>query len=369
MLIQRKLSRQIFLKNLPIGGGVKISLQTMTKVPTSNWELLFHQVQKVIEHGADIVRVAVKYPSDVKNLCRLVNEFAQPIVADIHFNHKLAIEAIKAGVAGIRLNPGNISDRSKIREILKAVRDYNPNLVIRVGMNSGSIPDDLRTKDMVEALVQGALRYVSILEDEGFFNIKVSLKASDVLTTIEANKRFRDLSDYPLHLGVTATGDSLSGIVKSSIGIGSLLLHGIGETIRVSLNASPIEEVRVGRKILSALGLGGGVDLIACPTCGRALVDIKPIVQELADLIENKPRLFAGITRIAVMGCEVNGPGEARDADLGVACGKGWGLLFAKGRAIRRVRFDDIINSMIEEAARIREEKDGIIGEGQTKVV
>ncbi len=340
----------------------------MTKVPTSDWSLLYHQVREVISHGADIVRVAVKFPSDVENLTRLVKEFPQPIIADIHFNHKLAIEAIKAGVAGIRLNPGNISDESRIDEILKVVRDYNPDLVIRVGMNSGSIPDDLRNKDMSEALVQGALRYISILEDKNFFNIKVSLKSSDVATTIRANERFRNLSDYPLHLGVTATGDSLSGVIKSSIGIGYLLLHGIGDTIRVSLNADPVEEVKVGRKILSSLGLGG-VDLVACPTCGRSLVDIKPIVQELSNLIENRPDLFSGITRIAVMGCEVNGPGEAREADLGVACGRGWGLIFAKGRAIRRVRFDDIISSIIEEAARIREEKNGFVRKGQTEII
>ncbi len=340
----------------------------MTKVPTSDWSLLYHQVREVISHGADIVRVAVKFPSDVENLTRLVKEFPQPIIADIHFNHKLAIEAIKAGVAGIRLNPGNISDESRIDEILKVVRDYNPDLVIRVGMNSGSIPDDLRNKDMSEALVRGALRYISILEDKNFFNIKVSLKSSDVATTIRANERFRNLSDYPLHLGVTATGDSLSGVIKSSIGIGYLLLHGIGDTIRVSLNADPVEEVKVGRKILSSLGLGG-VDLVACPTCGRSLVDIKPIVQELSNLIENRPDLFSGITRIAVMGCEVNGPGEAREADLGVACGRGWGLIFAKGRAIRRVRFDDIISSIIEEAARIREEKNGFVRKGQTEII
>ncbi len=356
--MERKRSRRIFLKNLPIGGESEISIQTMAKVPTSDWDLLFSQVCSLFRLGADVVRVAVKFPSDVENLARLVKEFPnEPIVADLHFNHKLAIEVVKTGVAGIRLNPGNISDEKKIREILKAVNDYNPQLVIRVGMNSGSIPQDLKNKKMADALVEGALRYISVLEGMGFFNIKVSLKASDVLTTIEANEKFRAISDYPLHLGVTATGDPISGIVKSSIGIGNLLLKGIGDTIRVSLNAGPEDEIKVARKILSALGLGKGVDLIACPTCGRALVDIRPIVKELSELIDQQPELFSGITRIAVMGCEVNGPGEAEDADLGVACGRGWALLFSHGKVIRRVRFNDIIKSIVDEASRMRKRK------------
>ncbi len=364
-----KLSRKIYLKSLPIGGGSPITVQTMTKVPTSDWDSLSSEVRKLFHQGADIIRVAVKFPGDVENVGRLVKAFDGPIVADIHFNHKLAIEVIKRGVAGIRLNPGNIAEESKIDEILKAVRDYNPGLVIRVGMNSGSIPDDLRDRELSEALVEGALRYISILENKGFFNIKVSLKASDVPTTIKANERFREVSDYPLHLGITATGDVLSGVVKSSIGIGYLLLKGIGDTIRVSLNADPVEEVKVGRKILSALGLGGGVDLIACPTCGRSLVDIKPIVKDLSEIIDSRPELFKGIRRIAVMGCEVNGPGEAKEADLGVACGRGWGLIFVRGKVIRRVRFDDIIRSMLEEVARLREGNYGTPGKSQTEIV
>ncbi len=353
-------SRKIYLKDLPIGGGAPISIQTMTKVPTYDFQALISEVEALLSAGADVIRVAVKFPGDVESLRRLLKRFPQGrFVADIHFNHKLAVEVIRLGVAGVRLNPGNISDPVKIKEILKAKDDYNPGLVIRIGVNSGSIPQDLRSKPLPEAMVESALRYISILEDLHFFNLKVSLKASDVPATVMANRLFRDRSDYPLHLGVTATGDYLSGIVKSSLGIGALLLEGIGDTIRVSLTAPSIEEVRIGKKILSALNLGGEVNIISCPTCGRCFVDIRPLVEELRRIVDSDPKRFSGIRKLAIMGCEVNGPGEAEDADVGVACGRDWALIFSRGKVLRRVRSDDIINALIEEVDRLSRRGDG----------
>ncbi len=352
------LSRKIYLKNLPIGGGSAISVQTMTKLPTRDYPALAMQIRQLIVAGADVIRVSVKFNEDVPSLARVVKEFDVPIVADIHFNYRLAIEAIKAGCAGIRLNPGNISDGRRIKEILKAVEDFNPSLVIRVGINSGSLPEGLADMPAADAMVKAAQRYISLLEDRGFFNIKVSLKSSDVMTTIRANEMFRNVSDYPLHIGVTATGDMESGIVKSSIGIGALLSRGIGDTLRVSLSGPPMEEVKLGRSILRFLGMGQGVDIIACPTCGRAYVDAKPLVQELKGLVEEFPDRFSHISRIAVMGCEVNGPGEAMDADIGVACAKGYAIIFRNGRALRRVKESDIMQALLEEVDALKEVKD-----------
>ena len=350
-----KKSRQIFLKGLAIGGGADVSVQTMTKVPTHDFISASQQIRELIEAGADIIRLSIKFKDDIPSFKKLVKAFEIPLIADIHFNYKLAIEAIKAGCAGIRLNPGNISDKKKIREILSAQRDFNPDLVIRVGINSGSIPDDLRGSPFPEAMVKAALRYIAILEDNGFFNIKVSLKSSDVMETIKANVIFREKSDYPLHIGVTATGDVESGIVKSSIGIGSLLSQGIGDTLRVSLSASPLEEVRLGRNILKFLGMGKGVNIIACPTCGRSYVDAKPLVAQVKELTENMPERFSHISKIAIMGCEVNGPGEAMEADIGLACAKGYGIIFKKGKAIRRVREEDLLKALLEEVDRMKE--------------
>ena len=350
-----KVSKRIYLKDLPIGGGSAVSVQTMTKLPTRDYPALVMQIRQLVAAGADVIRVSVKFKDDIPSLARVIREFEVPIVADIHFNHRLAIEAIKAGCAGIRLNPGNISQRRRIKEILKAVEDFNPSLVIRVGINSGSLPNDLSDMPAADAMVKAAQRYISLLEERGFFNIKVSLKSSDVMTTIRANELFRSVSDYPLHIGVTATGDMESGIVKSSIGIGALLSRGIGDTIRVSLSGSPVDEVMLGRSILRFLGLGDGVDIIACPTCGRSYVDAKPLVRELKDLVESFPERFSHISKIAVMGCEVNGPGEAMDADIGVACAKGYAIIFRNGRALRRVKESDIMQALLEEVDALRE--------------
>ncbi len=351
------MSKRIYLRNLPIGGGAPVSVQAMAKSSLSQGEAIFSEVKQLIQAGADAIRVAVKVVDEAKVLRKLIDEFSSfdiPFIADVHFNYKVAIESIKAGVDGLRLNPGNISDERRLSEILKAVFDFNPKIVIRVGVNSGSLPESVKGLPKVEAMVQTAQGYIKRLEDFGFYNIKVSIKSSDVRETIIANRLFSRVSQYPIHLGVTATGTFEMGIVKSAIGIGALLVDGIGDTLRVSLSGDSVSEVKLGKEILKALSLRLGVDIISCPTCGRCNVNLTEIVKELNSLIDKQPQLFSTVKKIAVMGCEVNGPGEACEADIGVAYAKGYALLFKAGKVIRRVEKSLVIEALKEELSLLK---------------
>ncbi len=362
IVCNRKKTRRILLGNLPIGGGEPISIQSMLKIPPSNLKEANRRIERLVLLGADIVRVSIKYPEDVEAVGELVRRFDIPIIADIHFNHYLAINVIKKGIAGIRINPGNINDKKRIKEIVTCAKDYNPSLVFRVGVNSGSLLGNKSfEEDEVGLMVRMAKDTVSKLVDMGIENIKVSLKSSDVITTILANRRFSEISDFPLHIGVTATGISEMGIVKSSIGIGILLYGGIGDTFRVSLQGSEELEVLVGRWILESLGIKlrekmGLPNIVACPLCGRAKIDTYPIVRKVFDEVMKDPLRFSKVGEIAVMGCEVNGPGEARNADVGIACGKDFAIIFSKGREIKRVdigklweEFMKILDGMISD--------------------
>jgi len=326
----------------------------MAKSATQNKRALFAEIKSLLKAGAQAIRIGLKYESDVDVFSEAIKRFPCPFIADVHFNYKIALQAITANAQGLRLNPGNISNKKILKEIVSAIKSENPKIAIRVGVNSGSIEDKYRKRPLHKAMVLSALGYVKRLQDAGFSNIKVSLKGSDVISTIEANREFAQRSDLPLHLGVTATGEPEVGLVKSDIGIGCLLASGIGDTIRVSLADSSVKEVLAAKNILAALAmLPGEVDIIACPTCSRASVDIKPIVKEVSDLVRREKKLFANIKRIAVMGCEVNGPGEARDADIGIACGKGKAFLFKGDKIIREFPASDILKEIKKEAERV----------------
>src|SRR2546427_1828527 len=331
MASPRRVSRQIRIGNVPIGGGAPISIQSMTTTKTADIDATLQQIASLVATGVDIVRVAVPHWEDAEALIAIAAKSTAPVVADIHFQWKYAIAALEAGVQGPRINPGNIKYQDKVRLIAREAKARG--VPIRIGVNAGSLEKDLLEKygkPTPDALVESALNEVRILEDEDFFDIKISVKHSNPLVMIEAYRRLAEKCDYPLHLGVTEAGPMPTGGVKSSVGIGALLAEGIGDTIRVSLTDDPVEEVKVGTTILQSLGLRKrGLDLVACPSCGRAEVDVLGLTRRVNEALE-KEGLKAPI-RVAVMGCVVNGPGEARGADLGVAAGQGYRPLIVKG--------------------------------------
>jgi (E)-4-hydroxy-3-methylbut-2-enyl-diphosphate synthase len=356
----RHKTRPIKIGNIYIGGNHPIAIQSMAKTKTANIEDSVKQINELERVGCEIVRVAIKDEQDAKALKRIKERVKIPVVADIHFNWRLALEAIDNGADKIRLNPGNIYKKEQIKEIVYAAKMNR--IPIRVGVNSGSLinrkskgapclPELMHHKSQVDSMVKSALDYLKILEDHGFFDIVVSLKASCVSDTIAAYRKLAGLCDYPLHLGVTASGPYLSGTIKSSIAIGSLLLDGIGDTIRVSLTEEPWQEVEAAKVILESLGLRNSrPQIISCPTCGRCEVDLVNIVRELEKRLSAAYcRLQAVPVKVAVMGCVVNGPGEAGMADIGVAFGKKEGLLFRKGRIIKKVSASDCINVLLKE--------------------
>lgn len=343
MKIHRK-TRKIHIGNLPVGGGAPVSVQSMTNTDTRNAEATIAQIKGLSMAGCEIARVAVPDRKAAETLDKIIEGSPIPVIADIHFDHRLALMAIKAGIHGIRINPGNIGDAKKVREIAEAAGGKN--IPIRVGANAGSLPKSIaetmnrksgdRVGILADALVKSALRECKILEEYGFKDIKVSLKASSVPATLMAYRKFSELTDYPLHLGITESGTLLRGTVKSSVGIGSLLLAGIGDTIRVSLTADPVEEVKIGIMILESSGLRKAEpEIVSCPTCGRTEINLFGLVEKIESEIE---RIKASgkrikIAKIAVMGCVVNGPGEAKDADLGIAGSKnGMAAVFKKGK-------------------------------------
>lgn len=328
-MAERRKTRQLNVGGVLIGGDAPIAVQSMTNTHTDDAEATLAQIRKLAAAGCDIIRCAVPDMAAAEGLKTICKESPIPVIADIHFDYKLALAAIAAGVDGLRLNPGNIGSTEKVRAVVEAAKERN--IPIRIGVNAGSLPKDLLEKyghPTAEALVEAAWRHIHILEDMDYRNIKVSLKAHDVPLTIAAYRLLASQCDYPLHVGITEAGTVNSGIIKSAVGIGALLAEGIGDTIRVSLTGDPVNEVKVAYDILKALGLREyGPTLISCPTCGRTRINLEKLALEVE-------RRLADITEpitVAVMGCVVNGPGEAREADVGLAGGIGEGLIFRKG--------------------------------------
>ena len=351
-MYERRKTRRINVGRVPIGDGAPISIQSMTVTKTDDIEATLIQVHELATQGADIVRVAVPHEGDAKALPMIVQEGGVPIVADIHFSVRLAMMALEAGVHGLRINPGNMRNPQHIKDVAQGAKDRG--IPIRIGVNAGSLDKKLVAKygrPTAEALVESALYEIGLLEEHGFTDIKVSVKHQNVSEMIAAYRMLADKTDVPLHLGVTEAGTPKQGIVKSAIGIGTLLAEGIGDTLRVSLTAEPVEEVKVGKQILHALGIRQDTfDLVACPSCGRAELDVFALAQEVEAAIE---KMDLPPMQIAVMGCEVNGPGEARDADIGIAAGPGRGLLFSKGKQIGWVPHDKLVEALLEEAERM----------------
>ncbi|WP_353686504.1 flavodoxin-dependent (E)-4-hydroxy-3-methylbut-2-enyl-diphosphate synthase [Thermodesulfovibrio sp. 3462-1] len=346
-MIERRKTRRIYVGDVSIGDGAPVRVQSMTKTDTRNVKATVRQIKTLEKAGCEIIRVAVPDEAAAKALGEIKKMIKIPLIADIHFNYKLALEAINQGVDGLRINPGNIGAKWKVREVVNAAKDKR--IPIRIGVNAGSLPKDLIEKYggcTPQAMVEAAERHIEILEELDFHDIKVSLKASDVMKTVEAYRAFSNKYDYPLHVGITETGPVPEGVVKSSIGIGLLLLEGIGDTIRVSLTDSPQVEVNVAYEILRVTGLRQfGVDIISCPTCGRCEVNIKKMVKEVKKALSYIKQPI----QVAVMGCSVNGPGEAKEADFGIAGGRRQGIVFAKGKIIKTVKENKLVDTLVEE--------------------
>ncbi|WP_188194585.1 flavodoxin-dependent (E)-4-hydroxy-3-methylbut-2-enyl-diphosphate synthase [Nonomuraea sp. SYSU D8015] len=354
-LAERRRSRQIMVGNVPVGGDAPVSVQSMTTTVTADVNSTLQQIAELTASGCQIVRVAVPSQDDADALPIIAKKSQIPVIADIHFQPKYVFAAIEAGCAAVRVNPGNIKKfDDKVGEIARAAADHG--VPIRIGVNAGSLDPRLLQKygkATPEALVESALWECSLFEEHGFRDIKISVKHNDPVVMINAYRLLAAKCDYPLHLGVTEAGPAFQGTIKSAVAFGALLAEGIGDTIRVSLSAPPVEEVKVGTQILESLGLRErGLEIVSCPSCGRAQVD----VYTLADQVQAGLEGLKVPLRVAVMGCVVNGPGEAREADLGVASGNGKGQIFVKGEVIKTVPESQIVETLIEEALRLAEE-------------
>ena len=343
-------SKQVMVGPVPLGGGAPVTVQSMLNVPSTDIPGSVAQAKRLEAAGCQILRAAIPDMAAVALIPAIKEAVSIPLVADIHFDYKLALESVAAGVDKVRINPGNIGEDSRVRAVAKACREKG--VPIRVGVNSGSVEKHILAKfggPTPEALVESALCHVSLLEKFDFTDIVVSLKASSVDSTIRAYQLMAQRCNYPLHLGVTEAGTARMGLIKSAIGIGSLLQQGIGDTLRVSLTADPVEEIAAGKDILKALGMGTGPRLVSCPTCGRTRIDLIG----LAGRVEEALRGCEKDITVAVMGCGVNGPGEAREADIGVAGGVGEGLLFKKGQILRKVPEDQLLPALLEEIEKL----------------
>lgn len=341
--------KKVKVGNLMLGGG-KIYVQSMLSVPADNIEKSVEQAVALEKAGCEIIRAAVPHIENVPLITALKNAVSVPIVADIHFDYKIALACVEAGVDKVRINPGNIGGADKVKAVADACRKNA--VPIRIGVNSGSLERELLEKygsPTPEALVESALGHVKLLNDCDFDDIVISIKSSDVRRTIAAYRLLAEKTDYPLHLGVTEAGTEHMGILKSAVGIGSLLCDGIGATIRVSLTADPVREVYAAKDILKACGMGGGIEIVSCPTCGRTRIDLIPLANHVEEMLRgiDKP------IKVAVMGCAVNGPGEAREADIGIAGGDGEALIFAKGKILRKVPEDKILEELKKEIEKL----------------
>ena len=348
MIIERVPTKVISIGNVRLGGSEPIRVQSMTNTDTRDVPATLAQIEELAQEGCEIVRVAVRDKESIPALKKIVEAARVPIVADIHFNYRLAIMAVEAGAKGLRINPGNIGGRQKILEVVKCAKDHQ--VPIRVGVNAGSLERELALKyggPTPEALVESALTHVGVIETFGYNEIKISLKASDAITVIESYTLLSEKVQYPLHLGVTEAGTVLAGSVKSSVALAILLARGIGDTIRVSLTGPPVEEVRVAYLILSSLGLRRRdfIEIISCPTCGRCDWDVEGTARE----IEDRTRDIRFPLKVAIMGCAVNGPGEAKHADIGIAGGKGECLLFKKGQVIGKISKEEVVEVLLRE--------------------
>lgn len=344
--MNRKKTRKVKVGDIYVGGDFRVSVQSMTNTDTKDVEATVKQIKELQDAGCDIVRCAVL---DMEAACaieEIVKKINIPLVADIHFDYRLALKSIENGVSAIRINPGNIGSREKVEVVVKACKEKN--IPIRIGVNSGSLSKDLLEKyggPTPDALVESALEHVKILEELDFYDIVISIKSSNVETMIESYKIASKKINYPLHLGVTEAGTPWRGTIKSSIGIGTLLAEGIGDTIRVSLTGNPVEEIKVGKEILRNFGyVKEGIEFISCPTCGRTQIDLINIAKEVEDKLSSCKKNI----KVAVMGCVVNGPGEAREADIGIAGGKGEGLIFRKGEIVKKVKEEHLVEELIK---------------------
>jgi (E)-4-hydroxy-3-methylbut-2-enyl-diphosphate synthase len=353
MQTKRRKSRRIYIGKIPIGDGSPVAVQSMTNTDTRDVSSTVAQIKRLEDAGCEIVRLAIPDEIAARALHQIKAEVSAPLIADIHFDYRLAIAAMKAGADGLRINPGNIGGRDKLEKVINEARTRD--IPIRIGVNSGSLQKDILEKyghPTPEAMVESALEHIKLFEEMDFTNIKISMKSSNVLNTISAYKLLSDKTDYPFHLGVTEAGTLISGTVKNAIGIGMLLYEGIGDTMRVSLSRDPVEEVKAAYEILRALDLRHrGPEIISCPTCGRTEIDLFSIVEAVEKGLE-------GITsspKVAVMGCVVNGPGEAREADIGIAGGRGQGVLFKKGEVVDKFPEEELAAVLIKEVRKLVE--------------
>lgn len=353
--IKRKKTRRIKIGNVSVGDGAPVAVQSMTNTYTQDIESTVAQIKRLESAGCEIIRVAVPDQEAATAISDIKKNIFIPLIADIHFDYRLAIASAKAGADGLRINPGNIGGNQKVKAVIDCANDFQ--IPIRIGVNAGSLEKDILKKYggvTAEGMVESALRNIDLLGSLGFERIKISLKASDVARTVEAYRLLSSRTDIPLHVGVTEAGGLYPGIVKSSIGIGMLLAEGIGDTIRVSLTRDPVEEVRVGFEILKALEIRRhGPDIISCPTCGRCNINLFEIVEQVEKALMNVSLPI----KIAIMGCVVNGPGEAREADVGIAGGSGIGILFRKGEVVRKFSQEKLVDVLLQEVKKFEKER------------
>lgn len=345
-MMNRKNTRAVNVGGVIVGGNHPIVIQSMTNTPTEDVAQTVNQILELEREGCQIVRLAIPTQEAAIAVKEIKKKVNIPLVADIHFNHSLALEVMKNGIDALRINPGNIGGEEKVKAVIRMAKEKK--IPIRIGVNGGSLDKKVLSEDrtVVESMIQSALEHISILENMDFYDIVVSLKASDIFRSIEAYTRFSEISSYPLHLGITESGGMRSGAVKSAIGIGSLLMNGIGDTIRVSLTANPVEEVIIAKDILKSLDLyDKDIKIISCPTCGRTKIDLIPLAERIEKAVKD---IHKPIT-LAIMGCVVNGPGEAREADIGIAGGIGEAILFKKGEVVRKIKEADIEVELLKE--------------------
>ena len=345
--MERKKTRQVRVGSVLVGGDAPVSIQSMTNTDTRDAEATLEQIRKLHIAGCEIIRCAVPDMEAAESLKEICKMSPMPVVADIHFDYRLALKSIENGVAALRINPGNIGSMERVKIVAETAKAKN--IPIRIGVNSGSLEKEILERDgkvTAEGLVESAMSHVKILEEVGFYDIVISIKSSDVPMMIKAYRLMSEKCDYPLHLGVTESGTVFRGTIKSTLGIGTLLAEGIGDTIRVSLTSDPIEEIKVAKEMLQALGLRKqGMQFVSCPTCGRTEINLIKIAEEVEKRLENCNKNI----KVAVMGCVVNGPGEAREADIGIAGGPGVGLIFKKGQIIKKVKEEDLVEELLKE--------------------